>query len=133
MKQVAFVAGCALLLAASAVGAPNEAMKEYVIKVTSSIPDRSVEFEGAYLFNGSDPSLHTVRKSTPFEVRSNGALGMGMFRKTKGDAQLVVEVIATEDGKTLNSSCTVDDGVIFGQNLVVNGPSFTHSFTWARR
>src|SRR5262245_48596533 len=117
MKRVAMVVGIGLLFAASAViGAPSQSAKEYLIKVTSSIPGQAVEFGGELRFHGSDAPLPTVRQSAPFEVRSNGQIGMGVFRKTKGDAQLVVEVIATQNGKPLNSSRSVDDGVMFGQN-----------------
>jgi hypothetical protein len=133
MRRVTLLGVVALLVATSFAGVPSPDAKEYMIKITSSSPGHEVEIEGAYLFNGSDPALHVVRQATPFEARADGQLGMGIFRKTKGDAQIVVEVIAYENGKRLSSSRTVDDGVIFGHNLVDKTPSFTHSFTWPRQ
>lgn len=132
MRHIRLLGVLALLLPTVSVGAPTPKPKTYAIKVTSATPGHEVDFEGAYLFNGSDPSLHVVRQATPFEAHADGQLGMGVFRKTGGDARIVVEVVAYEGDTQSSSSRTVDNGVKFGYNLADRTPSFTHSFTWPR-
>lgn len=132
MRHFRLLGVLALLLSTVSAGAPTPKTKTYAIKVTSATPGREVDIEGAYLFNGSDPSLHVVRQATPFEAHADGQLGMGVFRTTKSDSPIVVEVVAYEGDTQLNSSRTVDHGVIFGHNLVDKTPVFTHSFTWPR-
>ena len=132
MRHIRILGVMVLLLSTVSFGAPGPKAKTYAIKVTSAVPGHEVEIEGAYLFNGSDPTLHVVRQATPFEAHADGELGMGVFRRTKGDGRIVVEVAAYEGDKKLNWSRTVDNGVMFGHNLVGDMPSFTHSFTWAQ-
>jgi len=104
----------------------------YSLRVTSSLSGKEVEFEAAYLFNGSNPVLQVVRQSTPFETRADGEIGMGIFRKTGGDGQLVVELVAARGDKQLPSHRASGDAVVFGENLVKDVPSFTKAFSWKR-
>lgn len=133
MRRFGLLSILVVLLATAAPGAPVTGKRTYDLRVTSSVAGREIEFEGAYLFTGSDATLHSVRRATPFTVHADGEAAMGFFRTIKGDAQLVVELTTSEGGKPLHSTRTRDDGVMFAINLVDDMPYFTHSFTWPRQ
>src|SRR5262245_52976566 len=118
MKNTALLGLVLAVFSTAGSSVPAELAKTTLIKVTSSAPGREIEFEGAFLFTGSDPSLHSIRQSTPYEARIDGPVGMGFFRRSKGDAQIVVEIRTIEHGKQVHSTRAMDDGVMFAHNLV---------------
>ena len=109
---------------------PTGTGSEYILRVTSSVPGEEVQFEGAFLFNDADASLQVVRRSTPFEARSSGNVGVGVFRKVEGEAQIVVEVVTIRNGRMSKSHTATDDGVIFNEDLNSNDMTFMRTFGW---
>ena len=123
--------GClAAIAVVGAAGTPPSMGSEYILRVTSSVPGEEVQFEGAFLFNDADASLEVVRRSTPFEARSSGQVGVGVFRKVEGEAQIVVEVVTIRNGKMSASHKAKDDGVIFNQDLNSSDMTFMRTFGW---
>jgi hypothetical protein len=98
------------------------------LRVTSATPGTEIEFEGAYMFNGTDPAIHYVKQQTPFKITADGELAMGMFRSIAGTGQIKVEIdsfVGDEEGPAASAS---NDGVVFGDNLAGCGSPFIHAF-----
>lgn len=76
-----------------------ESEAQLTVRITSSEPGVEVLFSAAWLFKSSENEISCGDLNTPFEITGPADVFSGLFKRKKGDAVLIVELIQ-KTGKT---------------------------------
>lgn len=63
------------------------------VRITSSDPGVEITFSAAWLFKSAENEISCGDLKTPYEIIGPAEVFSGIFKRKKGDAELVVELI----------------------------------------